>query len=29
VLVFGLGGLLAPFIGVKLIDVLLSAIGLA
>jgi len=28
-LVFGLGGLLAPFIGVKLIDVLLSAIGLA
>jgi K+-transporting ATPase ATPase B chain len=28
-LVYGLGGLVAPFIGIKLIDVLLSAAGLA
>ncbi len=28
-LVYGLGGLVVPFIGIKLIDVLLSAVGLA
>ena len=28
-LVYGLGGILAPFIGIKLIDMLVSAIGLA
>ena len=27
-LVFGLGGLVAPFVGIKLIDILLNAIGL-
>jgi K+-transporting ATPase ATPase B chain len=29
VLVYGLGGLVLPFIGIKLIDLLLSAAGLA
>jgi K+-transporting ATPase ATPase B chain len=28
-LVYGVGGLLAPFLGIKLIDVLLTAVGLA
>ena len=28
-LIFGVGGLLAPFLGIKLIDVLLAAFGLA
>jgi potassium-transporting ATPase ATP-binding subunit len=28
-LVYGLGGLVVPFIGIKAIDVLLSAVGLA
>jgi K+-transporting ATPase ATPase B chain len=28
-LIYGLGGLLVPFIGIKLIDVLLTALGLA
>jgi K+-transporting ATPase ATPase B chain len=28
-LVYGLGGLVTPFIGIKLIDLLLTAIGLA
>ena len=28
-LVYGVGGLIAPFIGIKLIDVLISAVGLA
>lgn len=28
-LIYGLGGLIAPFIGIKLIDLLLSALGLA
>lgn len=28
-LVYGLGGLIVPFIGIKIIDVLLSAVGLA
>jgi K+-transporting ATPase ATPase B chain len=27
-LVFGVGGLIAPFVGIKLIDILLNAIGL-
>ncbi|MCY1309508.1 Potassium-transporting ATPase ATP-binding subunit [compost metagenome] len=27
-LVYGLGGLTAPFVGIKLIDVLLNAVGL-
>jgi len=27
-LIYGLGGLLAPFIGIKLIDMLLVALGL-
>jgi len=29
VLIYGIGGLLAPFIGIKLIDVLITAVGLA
>jgi K+-transporting ATPase ATPase B chain len=28
-LIYGLGGVLAPFVGIKLIDLLLSAVGLA
>ena len=28
-LVYGLGGLVVPFVGIKAIDVLLSALGLA
>jgi K+-transporting ATPase ATPase B chain len=28
-LVYGLGGLVVPFIGIKLLDVLLVAVGLA
>jgi K+-transporting ATPase ATPase B chain len=28
-LVYGLGGLIAPFIGIKLIDLLIAALGLA
>src|SRR4051794_11098813 len=28
-LIYGLGGLIAPFIGIKLIDILLTAIGLS
>jgi K+-transporting ATPase ATPase B chain len=28
-LVYGLGGLVAPFIGIKLIDMLLVALGMA
>jgi K+-transporting ATPase ATPase B chain len=28
-LVYGLGGLVAPFIGIKLIDLILTAVGLA
>ena len=28
-LVYGLGGILAPFVGIKLIDVAVTAIGLA
>jgi K+-transporting ATPase ATPase B chain len=28
-LVYGLGGIIAPFIGIKLIDMLLVAMGLA
>jgi K+-transporting ATPase ATPase B chain len=28
-LIYGLGGLAAPFIGIKLIDMLLAALGLA
>ena len=28
-LVYGLGGVIAPFVGIKLIDVLLAAVGLA
>jgi K+-transporting ATPase ATPase B chain len=27
--VYGLGGLIAPFIGIKLIDMLIAAVGLA
>lgn len=27
-LIYGLGGLIAPFVGIKLIDLLLTAIGL-
>jgi K+-transporting ATPase ATPase B chain len=27
-LIYGLGGLVAPFIGIKLIDLLLAALGL-
>ena len=28
-LIYGLGGLVAPFVGIKLIDLLLTAVGLA
>jgi K+-transporting ATPase ATPase B chain len=28
-LIYGLGGVVAPFVGIKLIDLLLSAVGLA
>ena len=28
-LIYGVGGLIAPFIGIKLIDMLLTALGLA
>jgi K+-transporting ATPase ATPase B chain len=28
-LVYGLGGLVAPFVGIKLIDMIVSALGLA
>jgi potassium-transporting ATPase ATP-binding subunit len=28
-LVYGVGGLIAPFIGIKLIDVIITSIGLA
>ena len=28
-LIYGLGGIIAPFIGIKLIDVIITAIGLA
>ena len=28
-LIYGLGGIIAPFIGIKIIDVLLAALGLA
>jgi K+-transporting ATPase ATPase B chain len=28
-LIYGLGGIVVPFIGIKLIDMLVSAIGLA
>jgi len=28
-LVYGLGGLIAPFVGIKLIDIVISALGLA
>ena len=28
-LIYGLGGIVVPFIGIKLIDLLVSAIGLA
>jgi K+-transporting ATPase ATPase B chain len=28
-LIYGLGGVVAPFIGIKLIDVIITAIGLA
>jgi K+-transporting ATPase ATPase B chain len=28
-LVYGLGGIIAPFVGIKLIDVVISALGLA
>jgi K+-transporting ATPase ATPase B chain len=28
-LVYGLGGLIAPFIGIKVIDMILAAVGLA
>ena len=28
-LIYGLGGLIAPFVGIKLIDMLLAALGLA
>ena len=27
-LVYGLGGVIAPFIGIKLIDIVISAVGL-
>ena len=27
-LIYGLGGLIVPFVGIKLIDVLLTALGL-
>jgi K+-transporting ATPase ATPase B chain len=28
-LIYGVGGILAPFVGIKLIDMLVTAIGLA
>ena len=28
-LIYGVGGVIAPFVGIKLIDVLVSAVGLA
>jgi K+-transporting ATPase ATPase B chain len=28
-LIYGLGGIIAPFIGIKLIDLALTAVGLA
>jgi K+-transporting ATPase ATPase B chain len=28
-LIYGLGGLVAPFIGIKIVDILITAIGLA
>ena len=28
-LIYGLGGIIAPFIGIKLIDIIISAIGLS
>ncbi|MBD3820286.1 MAG: potassium-transporting ATPase subunit B, partial [Brevundimonas diminuta] len=28
-LIYGLGGLIAPFVGIKLIDIVISALGLA
>jgi len=28
-LIYGLGGIIAPFIGIKLIDMIITAIGLA
>ncbi len=28
-LIYGLGGLIAPFVGIKIIDVLIAALGLA
>ncbi|MDZ4319376.1 MAG: potassium-transporting ATPase subunit B, partial [Phenylobacterium sp.] len=28
-LIYGLGGLIAPFVGIKLIDLIISALGLA
>ena len=28
-LIYGVGGIIAPFIGIKLIDVVLAALGLA
>jgi K+-transporting ATPase ATPase B chain len=28
-LIYGLGGIVAPFVGIKAIDLLLSAVGLA
>ncbi|MCY1272292.1 Potassium-transporting ATPase ATP-binding subunit [compost metagenome] len=28
-LIYGLGGIVAPFVGIKLIDILLTAVGLA
>ena len=28
-LIYGLGGLIAPFVGIKIIDVIITAIGLA
>jgi K+-transporting ATPase ATPase B chain len=27
--IYGLGGLIAPFVGIKLIDLLVAAVGLA
>jgi len=29
VLIFGVGGVIAPFIGIKLIDMLIAGLGLA
>jgi K+-transporting ATPase ATPase B chain len=28
-LIYGVGGIIAPFVGIKLIDVIVTAIGLA